>query len=275
MAIKIQLFASAPRLRLAAFQGAPWVGELYSTHHEHSFFELAVLLEGECSWRLGRRRIPMKGGESILIAPRQKHQEMVVAGKRARLAWLGFDFARGETPDDVRQWCHQAMPLGAWQEDMRNLCALIYRETQHSRRPGTDALVELSLRSVLVLLDRMTREETGMQDVGDRRTQAVRAAAYALASNLAAPPKISALARYHGFGAGRFAARFREEYGESPREFLQHRRLEEARRRLRESTLSIKEIAAACGYSDAAHFCHHFKRAMHVSPRVWRRRQEE
>ncbi len=257
-------------------QAQSWTEGRRSGQHEHPFFELAVLLEGACCWRLGRRRVPLQAGEWLLLAPHRKHGEEIAAGQRARMAWLGFDFARDQEPAGLRECCHQAIAAGPWQADMLGLCEAVYREAQQPALLGAEARVELALRSVLVLLARATTEGAGGAGAASpgpaphRRTQAVRAAAHTLASNLASPLRVAALARYHGLGAGRFAARFRAEHGEGPREFRQRRRLEEARRQLAGTTLSIKEIAAACGYTDAAHFCHHFKRAAGVSPRAWR-----
>jgi AraC-like DNA-binding protein len=58
------------------------------------------------------------------------------------------------------------------------------------------------------------------------------------------------------------------------RGFLAHlheRRLDEARRLLVVTLLSVKEVAAAVGYSNAAQFCRQFKRFCRTSPGAYRR----
>lgn len=56
------------------------------------------------------------------------------------------------------------------------------------------------------------------------------------------------------------------------RRHLLHARMQQATRLLQGTTLSIKEIAAAVGYSYATEFAHRFKQAFHVTPTVWRAR---
>ncbi|EIP97958.1 transcriptional regulator containing an amidase domain and an AraC-type DNA-binding HTH domain [Opitutaceae bacterium TAV1] len=271
----LQLWETAPRLRIAVVQAHSWPGGYEGRWHEHPFFELAVVLEGACCWRLGRRRVALPAGEWLLLAPHRKHSEEVATGQRARMGWIGFDFAKGQEPEGLRACCGEKLVAGPWRGDMEGLCGVIYREAQQPDMPGAEARVELALRSVLILIARAAVGEgrTGNVPAPHRRTQAVRAAAHTLAHNLASPLRVAELARYHGLGAGRFAARFRAEYGEAPREFRQRRRLEKAQRQLAETSLSVKEIAAACGYTDAAHFCHHFRRATGLTPRAWRQGQ--
>lgn len=220
--------------------------------------------------------MPVKSGEWLLLTPHRKHGEEIAPGDKARMAWLGFDFARDQEPSGLREICSQPMAGGPWHEEMARLCGSIYRESQQPALLGAEARVELALRSALALLARVATGGVTTQSgpAPHRRTQAVRAAAHTLANNLTSPLRMAALARYHGLGAGRFAANFRAEHGETPREFRQRRRLEQAQQLMLKTNLSIKEIAASCGYTDAAHFCHHFKRGTGQSPRTWRLGQE-
>jgi transcriptional regulator GlxA family with amidase domain len=54
-------------------------------------------------------------------------------------------------------------------------------------------------------------------------------------------------------------------------EHLHELRIRESRRLLVVTTLTVKEIAAAVGYHDAAQFCRQFKRACKTSPALFRR----
>ncbi|MBC8009391.1 MAG: helix-turn-helix transcriptional regulator, partial [Burkholderiales bacterium] len=96
------------------------------------------------------------------------------------------------------------------------------------------------------------------------------AAAHTLRRNLAQPPRVAELARHHGLTAGHFSTLFQAAHGLAPRAFLQRVRLDEARRRLRETDATVKEIADACGYVGAPHFCRAFKAATGLPPRAWR-----
>ncbi len=225
------------------------------------------MMEGRCQWWLGNRRLELAEGDWLLLTAGTWHRERVPGPGRARIAWLGFDCG-GEA--DLASLANLPKSAGHWADELRHLLEVTFRESQRPELLGSRERVAGSLRSLLVLLARSAVGESGTEST-PRGSQAVRAAAHTLVQNLSSPLRISALARYHGMSASRFAAAFREELGASPRDFVQQARLAEARRRLRDTRESVKEIAAACGYSDAAHFCHHFKTATAMSPLAWRR----
>ncbi len=58
------------------------------------------------------------------------------------------------------------------------------------------------------------------------------------------------------------------------REYLKRLRLNHARKLLKSSPLSIKEIAAAVGYNHLSDFYHHFKSEYEISPLVFRRNSQ-
>lgn len=85
-------------------------------------------------------------------------------------------------------------------------------------------------------------------------------------------PPMTELARQCGMSSSRFRRRFREIAGCPPVQYLLHSRLRRARWYLRESPLSVAEIARQLGYEDPAYFCRQFKEATGRTPRQWRGR---
>ena len=65
---------------------------------------------------------------------------------------------------------------------------------------------------------------------------------------------------------------FSDETGVTPMIYLSRFRLRQARRLLQTTALSISEIAAAVGFSDASYFCRVFRRDLDMSPTDYRRR---
>jgi AraC-like DNA-binding protein len=78
------------------------------------------------------------------------------------------------------------------------------------------------------------------------------------------------LAREVGLSIGHLDRLFVRQMGTTPRGYLQKRRLESARARLREPQMAIKEVAYELGFSSPAHFCHWFRQATGQSPREFR-----
>ena len=85
------------------------------------------------------------------------------------------------------------------------------------------------------------------------------------------PIGVDDLARVAGYSRYHFSRRFKREQGVAPAEFVAQRRLQEAVRLLRAERLTIKEIAARCGYPDVNYFCRVFRKALGTSPGDFRK----
>lgn len=67
-----------------------------------------------------------------------------------------------------------------------------------------------------------------------------------------------------------FIKAFHETTGKTPHEWLREARMEHACVLLRNRTLSLTDVAVACGYRDVSNFAAAFTRAMTVTPEAWR-----
>jgi len=90
--------------------------------------------------------------------------------------------------------------------------------------------------------------------------------------HLASANPVEELARRSGLPSSSFKRRFTKATGFSPIVYVQHARIEEAKRRLERSDASIDEICWAVGYEDAAFFRRLFKRITRVTPGEYRRK---
>ena len=85
------------------------------------------------------------------------------------------------------------------------------------------------------------------------------------------PLQVRDLARLSGLSVARFHARFLDETGQTPMEYVRSRRLQLARQLLQGSNLAIGEIAARVGYSSQSAFSAALSRYFGVNPRQLRR----
>jgi len=79
---------------------------------------------------------------------------------------------------------------------------------------------------------------------------------------------IDELARQLGISRSTLFRKFHDAYGISPKEYQEAVRMERAKRLLRHSPRSIKDVAAACGYDDSHYFSRAYRRAHGHSPGV-------
>ena len=99
--------------------------------------------------------------------------------------------------------------------------------------------------------------------------QARRVSEY-IESRLGEAIDLKSLAACAGLGQWAFTRRFRETFGCAAYGYVITRRVERARHLLEKSPHAIKEIAAACGFSDQAHMTRVFRMRLGVTPAQYR-----
>ncbi|MFC4048504.1 helix-turn-helix domain-containing protein [Actinomadura syzygii] len=93
---------------------------------------------------------------------------------------------------------------------------------------------------------------------------------HAMRENLGEPITIDDMARIAMFSKFHFSRIFRDSTGTSPGRFLSALRLEEAKRLLTETKLSVADISNRVGYSSVGTFSSRFKINVGVAPSVYR-----
>jgi AraC family transcriptional regulator len=78
------------------------------------------------------------------------------------------------------------------------------------------------------------------------------------------------LAALAGLSPSYFSTQFRHSFGMTPHRYLTQRRIEEAKRLLRQTGMPLSDIALQVGYSDQSHFTHAFRRCEGSTPAAWR-----
>lgn len=265
-----QFWRHPPRVHLAVMMPRGSRRGIQFYPHSHPFHEIGFLLEGECEWHLGGRRESLQSGDLLIVPAGVEHFERSSPDRQARIVWIGFDFTDGykELPGALGG----VLSTSPCRDQITHLFEVICIERQ-TRALAHEERTELAMRELLILLCRLpsaTAPKSPRPAKAARAAELVRSAALTLSGNLAQPMRIRDLAHYHALSTAHFTLLFRRHMGMTPGRYLQNARLDHAKTLLRERRLSTKEIAAACGYVDAAHFCHAFKTATGTSPKQWR-----
>ncbi len=83
-------------------------------------------------------------------------------------------------------------------------------------------------------------------------------------------PSVDALATQLDVNRSTLFRHFRNTYGISPKQYIERRRFRKACALLRETSLSIKEIAVTCGFMDSCYFSRAFQKRFGRPPGQWR-----
>ena len=92
-----------------------------------------------------------------------------------------------------------------------------------------------------------------------------------LFANAAVAKPVEEMVRLSGLPERTFKRRFQKATGLSPIQYVQHLRIDKAKRRLERTRGPVDEISASVGYEDPAFFRRLFKRLTGVSPSAYRR----
>ena len=99
----------------------------------------------------------------------------------------------------------------------------------------------------------------------------VRRAKEILSANLDGGVPLKEVARECRLSVSHFSRAFRRTMGVAPHHWLLTHRIEVAKEKLRDSRLSLSDVALACGFADQSHLTRVFTRMVGVSPGAWRR----
>jgi transcriptional regulator GlxA family with amidase domain len=109
---------------------------------------------------------------------------------------------------------------------------------------------------------------------GRQHTDAVIAAAQVwLADNYATPNPVAAMAERSGLSERSFLRRFRRATGQSPVEYVQTLRIEEAKQMLEATDMGLDDIAAEVGYAEPSSFRQVFRKHVGMTASAYRRQR--
>ncbi len=89
-------------------------------------------------------------------------------------------------------------------------------------------------------------------------------------ANLSQELSLERLANQVGLTPYYFARLFKQSIGKSVHQYVIHRRVERAKQLLKQSELTIADVAVECGFANPSHLALHFKRIVGVSPKQFR-----
>jgi AraC family transcriptional regulator len=90
-------------------------------------------------------------------------------------------------------------------------------------------------------------------------------------ANLGGDVGLNALSAASGLSVSHFVRQFKLATGQSPHQFVLHRRVDRAKRLLGRADESIAQIAFVCGFSNQEHLTHTFKRLTGGTPALYRK----
>lgn len=243
------------------------VGNCFSPHW-HERMEILRVYSGELIAEIGQNKITVKKDEMAVIPPCRVH-----AGKSGEkgVAYrtVMFDIAPfyNGTPvskkllEPITQLKVSFLPKTANPQLLAVVDSIISLE---NKQDSTAALlISADIYKLIGLLYRHCLDSAEAAEIQDDRLKNV---LDFINKNFLEDITCSSLCRKFGYSQGYFCRRFKAVTGISPSAYIRILRLEEAKRRLTDSSDSIGNIAAACGFQDLSYFSRCFKTNYGMTP---------
>ena len=151
--------------------------------------------------------------------------------------------------------------------------ALLFRMTEEVRHPGLASarLVDLMARELAIEIGRYCLEQAERPAIGGLAGWRLRLIDERLSDDPCAP-SLAELAAICTLSVRQLTRGFRVSRGCSIGDYIEQRRMEQAKRLLMQG-LSVKEIAFVMGFASPSSFTFAFRRAVGISPSQFRQRQ--
>jgi AraC family transcriptional regulator len=238
-------------------------GGLVVPPHIHPLPYFAYLLAGGYQEHLGRQAMTFEP-QSFVFHPSHEVRHGRLGDHGARLFHVEM------APRCLEQLQEEGSLLGDSMAQQAGPAVLLsqrlYREFRQTDTASTFAVEGLALEIVGALLRSAPRAETGIP-----RWLAL--ARERVHDEWARPLTVQTMALELGVSAVRLSRGFRRAFGESIGAHQRRVRIQRACERLRESSISLAEIALDAGFTDQSHFTRVFRRVIGTTPAVFRREQ--
>ncbi len=252
-------------------------------HRHRDAYEFVFIELGQARWKVGGEVYETKAGNVFITLPNEAHRGLYDVIAPCRLWWLVL--AAPSSHDETAGWLglpasEMHLVLAALQKLPRRVSIMdgsavtaLRRLRQSITRPGVFESIERRL-AVLDFIVAILRQYEAVKEE-TRFSWGLRQVLFRLESTPGKRVKVSELAAAAGMSEPHFYRLFQAETGYSPLAYASAIRIEEACRLLRESTLSVTDIAFELGFSSSQHFATAFKKHTGHAPTEWRRRYSQ
>ena len=142
-------------------------------------------------------------------------------------------------------------------------------EEIQGRSPLSGLLVESYISTIFVQLLRRQRYIPSVRK-GGLAPASLNKVLEKIDEDLTLDLSLSQLAGLAGLSIPHFCRAFKQTLGYPPYAFIVHRRIDRAKEYLRHSSMTVTEIAFACGFSNSSHFSNAFRREVGMTPVAYR-----
>ena len=259
---------SQEQLKLRNVASAKYGGDWHSIPHAHSYTELFYIIGGDGQFQIDDEQFPVRAHQLVIVNPSIIHTERSYEARPLEYIVLGIEGLEVSIPgSNEGRYCIYTFPA---ENKVLNCMQSILREMQD--RESEHQMVCHAYMDILVV-QLMRNSGTTMTQVSDSSSTNRQCAAtrHYIDSHYKEPLTLDQLAAEANVSKYYLAHAFKQTYGISPISYMIARRIQEGKRLLTETDMSLSQICGILGFSSASYFSQSFRRAEGISPAEYRK----
>lgn len=234
-----------------------------------SFYMMTYVKEGTAKLRVGDEVKVIPPGSVILIPPGVEHDQYKDTGEETEFLWWHFTYMLEQVVDVLK---FLQLPYLYPLEDTDKFEA-VFGELMASASAGNGLIAPIvqkakALELLYILLENGLRHHTAA--IERKWSPALVGVLIEMIQHPEKPVSLGQLSAKLHLNATYISNRFKELYGESPIALHKKIVVERVKSLLRQTDMSIREIADTMGYAELSNFTRLFKKYTGVSPQQYR-----
>jgi AraC-like DNA-binding protein len=239
-------------------------------HSHGDMLEICYLERGKQTYFVGQERFDLIGGDVFVTFPGETHGTGAAPEEKGVLYWMLIHVPASSghflsLPTSLSRPLVEALlhiPARHFRAGMAPASILQRIFNVFDRADATFRAIEVQNLVLRFLLDLINASQT----VRPKITAEITTVQEFIEENIDCLLTVNKLARFIGLSESRLKARFKNEVGLSPAEYMNHRKIDRAAGMLETGKFTITEVAMRLGFSTSHHFSTVFKRYRGVSP---------
>lgn len=237
-------------------------GFMYTQEHYHNFYEIYYIENGSCGYFINNKSYQMTKGDVVLIPEGVIHHTIYTVDKPTRLL---VNCTHKYIPSSVFPLAYSDNYLYRNPNQINEIHTILQKIEKEYNNPDnfSDESILCLMYSFFFLIAR-NKNYYISQNV---QSSYIEHAIDYIQNNLSSDISLSEIATMFSVSSEHFSRSFKKETGFGFNQYLNLLRLKKAETLLKQSTLSVAEVAEECGFNDSNYFSIKFKKMYNIPPK--------
>ncbi len=233
--------------------------------HDHPFYELNFMTNGNTKMEINGQLFDYASFDFILIPPYAYHILNQSESQKFDNYVIWFEATEEGTsvlPKD------KIIKLHDYNGIVETLCSEIFKTYKKSKMAESE-LISYYLEAVIYHMNKGLQFDIARKELNEEPF--LKMLKYINRNAIYGHVSIADLAEMMHYSQTHFSREFKKRFSTTPIEYIVNLKISEAKKLLRDSSMSIKAIAESLGYADPLYFSKQFSKVTGCSPKMWRK----